>query len=104
MDWRTLADAMGKKRISIDQCFLSSMCKNEPASALLLSVLRTRCAAGKIICPIHYEETIAESSLLPPEFRSRLFELQNELSDGFAFQSFSQHLCTRTHMLLEPDS
>ena len=95
-----LSVALGKQRISIDQPFLSNMAKGEAGSQRLLDSLRKAHSAGKIICPIHLEETIFESAALPKELRDRVFALQNLLSDGFAFHSLAQQARYATMQLI----
>jgi hypothetical protein len=97
-----LAAAFTKKRISIDQCFLSTMVKGDPKSQKLLVALEAAHASGKIICPIHLEESIFESSFLPESTRQKIFNLQNRLSDGYSFHSFAQHLRYQTVAFLMP--
>lgn len=98
-----LAAAFAKKRISIDQCFLSTIINGDPKSQKLSAALDTAHAGGKIICPIHLEESIFESSFLPEKTRKKIFDLQNRLSDGYSFHSFAQQLRYRTFALLMPD-
>ncbi|HWA27429.1 MAG TPA: hypothetical protein VG734_17370 [Lacunisphaera sp.] len=70
-----MASALGKKRISIDQCFLSTMVKGDPKSQKLLAALEASHANGRIICPIHLEESIFESAFLPEATRQKIFAL-----------------------------
>ena len=95
-----LNDALGKKRISIDQNCLSNMAKGVGDSPKLLAALRKTCSDGKIICPIHLKESIYESAALPPGFRKQVFALQIELSDRFAFYDFADHVCFKTKELI----
>jgi hypothetical protein len=97
-----LAGAMNKKRISIDQCFLSNMCKGDAKSQDLFDVLKKAHTAGKIICPIHLEESIFESSFLSSDLRDKIFALQNLLSDGFSFHSLTHQFCYQTSALIRP--
>lgn len=97
-----LAAALGKTRISIDQCFLSNMCKGSAGSQKLLASLKKAHSAGKIICPIHLEESIFESAFLPADFREKIFSLQNLLSDGFSFHSLAQQFRYQSFALIMP--
>ena len=97
-----LAAALGKTRISIDQCFLSNMCKGSAGSQKLLASLKKAHSAGKIICPIHLEESIFESAFLPADFREKIFSLQNVLSDGFSFHSLAQQFRYQSFALIMP--
>lgn len=78
------------------------MVKGDPKSQKLLATLETAHASGKVICPIHLEESIFESSFLPESTRQKLFSLQNRLSDGYSFQSLAQQLCSQTFAFLTP--
>lgn len=62
-----LAASLKKPRISIDQCFLSTIVNGDSKSQKLSAALDAAHARGKIICPIHLEETIFESSFLASE-------------------------------------
>src|ERR1700733_3500572 len=96
-----LNGALGKKRISIDQNFLSNMVKGVGDSPNLLAALRKARSKGKIVCPIHIKESIYESAALPPKFRNHVFSLQIELSDRFAFYDFADHVCFKTRELIQ---
>ena len=91
-----------KKRISIDQCFHSSMIKGDPRSQKLLAALEAGHATGRIVCPIHLEESIFESSFFPEATRRKVFALQNRLSDGYSFHSLAQQMRYQTFALLTP--
>ena len=95
-DIQALSAALAKKRVSIDQCFLANICEQDPKSLELHKALRSAHAAGKIICPIHLEESVFESSMLPPALRDQIFALQNSLADGWSFHSFGQKLAYDT--------
>ena len=97
-----LGAALDKTRISIDQCFLSNMCKGNAESQKLLASLEKAHSAGKIICPIHLEESIFESSFLPADFREKIFSIQNLLSDGFSFHSLAQQFRYQSFALIMP--
>jgi hypothetical protein len=97
------AAALDKKRVSIDQCFLSTIVNGDPKSAKLGAALDAAHACGKIICPIHFDETLVESSFLPEATRLKLFALQNRLSDGYSFYSFDQNLRHHTLAMIRPE-
>lgn len=94
--------AIKKVRLSIDQCFLSSIVNEESKAQKLSSALEDAHAKGSIICPIHFEESILESSHLPEAVRRKILTLQNHLSDGLSFLSFEQILCWQTLALVTP--
>lgn len=97
-----LSAALSKKRISIDQCFLSSIINGDPKSQKLIAALDAAHAGGRIICPIHLDESLVESSFLPEAARLSIFALQNRLSDGYSFHSFDQNLRYHTLAMLRP--
>lgn len=97
-----LSAALSKTRISIDQCFLSSIVNGDPKSQTLTAALDAAHADGRIICPIHLDESLVESSFLPEAARLKLFALQNRLSDGYSFHSFDQNLRHHTLAMLRP--
>lgn len=59
-----LAAALDKKRISIDRCFLSTIVNGDPKSQKLGAAIDAAHAGGRIICPIHLDESMVESSFL----------------------------------------
>lgn len=98
-----LAVSLNKKRISLDQCFLSSIINKDPKSQKLGAALDDAHTSDRVICPIHLEESIFESSFLPEATRQKIFAMQNRLSDGFSFHSFAQQLRYHTFSLLQPE-
>jgi hypothetical protein len=97
-----LSAALTKKRISVDQCFLSTMVKGDPKSLNLLAALDAAHGQGKVICPIHLEESIFESAFFPPSTRLKVFALQNRISDGYSFHSLAQQLRYQTFAFVMP--
>ena len=48
----------------MDQCFLSTIVNGDPKSQKLSAALHAAHAGGRIICPIHLDESMVESSFL----------------------------------------
>jgi len=88
-DAETLITTMDiRVRVSIDQCFLLNMVEEEPAAVALRDVLLSAVRNGRVLCPIHPEESVFESSLIRPELRQLVFDLQRSLAEDFCFHSF----------------
>lgn len=79
-------------RVSIDQCFLLDMVEGVPAAVALHDALQAAIRRGRVLCPIHPEESVFESSLFRPELRRRVFDLQRSLAGGFCFHSFGERM------------
>jgi hypothetical protein len=79
------------------------MAKGDAASQRLLDALKKAHSEGKVLCPIHLEETIFESAALPDDLRGKLFDLVRLLSDGFAFHSIAARVRYATMQMLVGD-
>lgn len=89
---RQIAVVTARPRVSIDQCFLLDMVERAPTATALQTALQSQVVAGRILCPIHPEESVFESSLFRPELRQRVFEVQRSLADGYCFHSFGERV------------
>lgn len=88
---RIAADST-RQRVSIDQCFLLDMVEAAPAAVALQSALQSGVTSGRVLCPIHPEESVFESSLFRPELRQKVFDLQRSLAGGYSFHSFGERV------------
>lgn len=95
-----IASALEKEVVSVDQCFWMNIDKGIAEYQQLHQELRRLHAAGRLVCPIHLEESIFESSMLPGDQRDRIFALQNSLSDELSFRGFGETLNYGTLQLL----
>ena len=87
-----VAAMSSRARVSVDQCFLLDMVEEAPAAVALRDALQAAVRRGRALCPIHPEESVFESSLVRPDLRRRVFDLQRSLAEGFCFHSFGERV------------
>lgn len=91
------------KVVSLDQNFLWNFATGQLAGfAKLHAALRQAVAEGQAICPIHYDETIFEASLVDPNLQEAILQIAEELSHGYAFHSFGVTLGFDSLRLVRP--